>query len=138
MRKLLFAAGLVAALLASTSCDKEPASSTFTLTFEECDYKGVSSRHSYWNSMIDSKEYGGWLYTLDPYNWSDELNTYLTGSSKADDWGSWGVSWSWGHVISDYTVTEGTPADYTRQLSVIGEQGHGGHNGSKNFAIHYG
>ena len=111
------------------------------LTFEDEDYKG-SNGAGYWTSMID-KEYGGPLlygdYDYCDYQWCDDGNTMLTsGLVEVYDMR---VFWNGGHAVSNYLLTDRAQGDYTRQLSVYNTDPtavYGGHNGSKNFCIHFG
>lgn len=111
------------------------------LTFEDEDYKG-SEGVGYWTSMID-KEYGGPLlygdYDYCDYQWFDEGNTMLT--SGIVEVYEMRVFWNGGHAVSNYLLTDRSQGDYTRQLSVYSTDPnavYGGHNGSKNFCIHFG
>ena len=130
---------------------------TRVLTFEDQDY--VSDEENYlhqynWSSLIDSPQYGGTLlygenhgdtaaaYTSTNYKWYDKGNTYLY-SELPENWGVT-MYWGGGHAISNYWNANITEGDYTNQLSVYvpnssgsGQNGHG-HNGSDNFAVHFG
>ena len=77
------------------------------------------------------------------YQWTDTNNTWLH-NILSEGYGSW-CYWSGGHAISNYNT--GDIADYggfNTQLTVYkkGVSGlsrtGGGHNGSNNFAVHYG
>lgn len=100
-----------------------------------------------WSDLIDTPEYGGPLCYGDmgysgemrgcDYHWSDEGNTYLA-SEFPVNYGSQ-VYWGGGHVVSHYASTDYTTyGTYEHQMTVFGEEGAGGRNGSKNFGIHYG
>ena len=125
------------------------------LTFEDADYKGGTNfaGGNNWSSLIDDPQYGGKLlygsggagvYSADEaYQWTDTNNTWLH-NILSEGYGSW-CYWSGGHAISNYNT--GDIADYggfNTQLTVYkkGVSGlsrtGGGHNGSNNFAVHYG
>ncbi len=119
-----------------------------TLTFEDADAKFPAYTLAYcgktittWSSLIeDSKQYGGPLLYGDdgmgmdePYYWYDKGNTELK-HSMPEAWGMYAY-WSGGHAISNYISTDLTKGDFNHQLMVYGV---GGHNGSANFAMHYG
>ena len=134
-----------------------PASSAYelrVLTFEDADYKGGTNfaGGNDWTSLIDDPQYGGKLLygegngfssLEEAYTWADANNTWLT-STLCNGYGSW-CYWSGGHAVSNYAT--GDIADYggyTTQLTIYkkGVSGltrtGGGHNGSDNFAVHYG
>ena len=125
------------------------------LTFEDADYKGdgnyVGTKD--WSTLIDDPQYGGLLLygdsgagvftPEDAYKWSDENNTFLK-SMISEGYGSY-CYWSGGHAISNYVSGEASKyGDFTHQLTVYkkGVEGiqrtGGGHNGSDNFAVHFG
>ena len=124
------------------------------LTFEDADYKGGTNfaGGSNWSSLIDDPQYGGSLLygsgagvssADEAYQWTDTNNTWLH-NILSEGYGSW-CYWSGGHAISNYNT--GDIADYggfNTQLTVYkkGVSGlsrtGGGHNGSNNFAVHYG
>ena len=125
------------------------------LTFEDADYKGGTNfaNGNNWSSLIDDPQYGGKLlygssgagvYSADEaYQWTDTNNTWLH-NILSEGYGSC-CYWSGGHAISNYNT--GDIADYggfNTQLTVYkkGVSGlsrtGGGHNGSNNFAVHYG
>ena len=125
------------------------------LTFEDADYKGGTNfaGGSNWSSLIDDPQYGGKLLygssgagvdsADEAYQWTDTNNTWLH-NILSEGYGSW-CYWSGGHAISNYNT--GDIADYggfNTQLTVYkkGVSGlsrtGGGHNGSNNFAVHYG
>lgn len=117
------------------------------LTFEDGDYRGSGNYLGYndWSSLIDTPQYGGPLLYgptgMGPtdYNWYDENNTFLQHTMPVN-WGST-CYWSGGHAISDYVEMDTSLGDYDHQLAVFykdPETGFGGHNGSKNFCVHYG
>ncbi len=114
------------------------------LTFEDADAKfnpfvlNGTTNIATWSNLIDNPQYGGPLiygdYTTTGYYWYDENNTFLT-SSIIDG----GPFWNGGHVISNYASTDiAANGDYIQQLTVYGEPGKGGHNGSANFCVHNG
>lgn len=125
------------------------------LTFEDADWKGSTNMYgeSGWTSLIDNPQYGGEkLYgtgsgVSDPkeaYQWTDQNNTFLF-NRLSEGYGSY-CYWSGGHAISNYgTADYQTYGDFTNQLSVYNENGTDevtqsghGHNGSNNFAVHFG
>ena len=113
------------------------------LTFEDSDakfsayelYGGASINK--WSDLVDDSQYGGSLtytdYSSDTYWWYDEGNTELFHSFTTPYWGG-------GHVISNYviedyeTLPDGHYGWYELQMC----NPIGGHNGSKNFAVHNG
>lgn len=117
------------------------------LTFEDADarfspytldYCGVAI--STWSDLIDDPQYGGQMlygssgYGMEsPYYWYDEGNTELM-HVMPYNYGSY-CYWGGGHAISNYYDTDLSNGDFTHQLSVYGTSGH---NGSANFAMHYG
>lgn len=128
-----------------------------TLTFEDSDYASESANYlgvKNWSSLIDSPQYGGELLYGDNhgvttsastsvnYKWYDKGNTYLY-SELPENWGT-KMYWGGGHAISNYWDGNLSHGDYTNQLAVYvkDDQGNGtmghGHNGSNNFAVHYG
>ncbi|MDE7077653.1 MAG: DUF4465 domain-containing protein, partial [Alistipes sp.] len=91
-----------------------------------------------WSSLIDNPQYNGpmlypstkeWLY-----NWNDDNNTFLASKSEYNSYGDL-LFWGSGHAVSNYTDMDLTHGNYNYQLAVYAA---GGHNGSKNFCIHYG
>ena len=124
------------------------------LTFEDEDYKGsenyVGAKN--WSSLIDDPQYGGLLLygdgmgfydEADAYKWSDDNNTFLK-SMLSQAYGSY-CYWSGGHAVSNYVSGEASQyGNFNNQLTVYkkGVEGiqrtGGGHNGSNNFAVHYG
>lgn len=73
------------------------------------------------------------------YNWSDANNTFLA-SELPNGWGDYQY-WGGGHAISNYLDMDLTHGDFQHQLAVYyqdAKTGFGGHNGSKNFCVHYG
>ncbi len=116
------------------------------LTFEDADARFSTYPLDYcdvniakWSDLIDSKQYGGKLLYGDgygmemPYYWYDEGNTELM-HLFPEAYGSY-CYWSGGHAISNYTGTNLAEGNYDKQLAVYGT---GGHNGSRNFAVHNG
>ena len=124
------------------------------LTFEDEDYKGsgnyVTAKD--WSTLIDDPQYGGLLLygdgmgfydEADAYKWSDDNNTFLK-SMLSQAYGSY-CYWSGGHAVSNYVSGEASQyGNFNNQLTVYkkGVEGiqrtGGGHNGSNNFAVHYG
>ncbi len=117
------------------------------LTFEDADavfpaytLDYCSKEIAKWSDLIDDKQYGGLLlygesgYGMDtPYYWWDQGNTELKHTMPFcyDSYCYWGG----GHAVSNYAGTDLTQGDFMHQLMVYGA---GGHNGSANFAMHYG
>lgn len=135
MKKLLyvcFAAALFTACDNNDDPQPEEGYDLKVLTFENSDYQGDAS--SYWTKLVDSPQYGGdKLYgdNASSYVWEDTKNTCLkfngiTGQYKFA---------SGGEAISNYTKEIYLNADYQTQLAVPVR---GGHNGSKNFCVHFG
>ena len=136
-----------------------PASSAYelrVLTFEDADYKGGTNfaGGNDWSSLIDDPQYGGKLLYSDDgqgttdvekaYTWFDENNTELS-HTLPYSFNNY-CYWSGGHAISHYVTSNFTEyGDFNHQLTVyskdattdIGTTG-GGHNGSNNFAVHFG
>ena len=130
------------------------------LAADEPDYelKTLSFEGDSWDALIDNPQYGGSLLygsgmgfdsAAAAYKWTDTNNTKLFNMlSEAADWSTGGSSWCYwngGHAVSHYVSgdTE-TYGDFNSQLTVF-KQGvddlattGGGHNGSDNFAVHYG
>ena len=124
------------------------------LTFEDADYKGGTNfaGGTNWSSLIDEPQYGGKLLypngsgTTDvsqAYTWTDANNTGLTHTLPAS-WGNY-CYWGGGHAVSNYVSGEFTTyGDFNNQLTVYQKdttglkRTGGGHNGSDNFAVHYG
>lgn len=101
---------------------------------------------STWSDLIDGQQYGGpmlygdeddYYMNEEPYFWYDQNNTELK-HSFPEMYGYY-CFWSGGHAISNYADTDidGT-GDAFHQLTIFGEQGSAGHNGSANFAVHFG
>ena len=126
------------------------------LTFEDADYKGGTNfaGGNDWTSLIDNPQYGGKLLYSDDgqgttdvekaYTWFDENNTELSHTLPYSFKNY--CYWSGGHAISHYVTSNFTEyGDFNHQLTVyskdattdIGTTG-GGHNGSNNFAVHFG
>lgn len=126
------------------------------LTFEDVDVKfdpyemefnGSTFHIEKWSDLIDDPQYGGpMLYGEDfdnmtlsstPYWWYDENNTELK-HEMPEAYGSY-CFWSGGHAISNYAATDiDATGDYLNQLTIYGEQGSAGHDGSENFAVQFG
>lgn len=124
------------------------------LTFEDADYKGGTNfaGKSDWSSLIDSPQYGGsMLYpngsgTTDEskaYTWYDAGNTELK-HTMPKSWDNY-CYWGGGHAVSNYASSDYVAnGDFNHQLTVYkaGAEGDvrtgGGHNGSNNFAVHFG
>lgn len=110
------------------------------LTFED------EAGSTYWASTIDSPQYGGKLLYgeagADPtyYSWIDSDNTLLAHQFEVDA-DSYMAYWAGGEAVSNYVETDLAKGDFNSQLSVPMKDpktGFGGHNGSKNFCVHYG
>lgn len=133
-----------------------------TLTFEDADTKFapyyldyVSKEINTWSDLIAADQYGdyilgygAWMGECVPteeshYCWYDENNTFL-----AHDYPYNYYSYCFaggGHAISNYASSDySSHGDYTYQLTVYDKDANGlvtsggGHNGSDNFAMHYG
>jgi len=151
MKKVfLFSAAITAALSMQALEDYD----LRVLTFEDEDtpsqFITLPDTASKWSSLIDNPQYGGtllygasgWGENEQFYSWTDGGNTNLS-SCLAYNWGSYAFS-SGGDAISDYcSADSATYGDYTSQLTIykrgdMSLQRHGGgHNGSKNFCVHY-
>lgn len=125
------------------------------LTFEDADYKGGTNfaGGNDWTSLIDNPQYGGKLLygeggtgvnsLEDAYTWADANNTWLT-STLCYGYNVY-CYWSGGHAVSNYASGDiaafgGHDAQltvYKKDVSGLTRTG-GGHNGSDNFAVHYG
>ncbi len=117
------------------------------LTFEDADAKFDAYLLSYcartisnWSDLIDSRQYGGpMLYgdsgygMNDPYYWYDQNNTELRHTMSV----AYGMYcyWGGGHAVSNFCDMDLSHGDFSHQLSVYSAAGH---NGSANFAMHYG
>lgn len=125
------------------------------LTFEDEDAKFRPYELEYaeatietWSDLIDEQIHSGVLLygpdgafsgsydgSMGIYNWYDENNTTLK-HEFPETWGGYSY-FGGGHAISNYASTdyETYGNAFDGQLYVYGE---GGHNGSKNFCMHYG
>ena len=120
------------------------------LTFEDEDYKGSGNMlgHMDWSSMIDTPQNGGpILYgpsadvDASGYFLWDEGNTELFMTICPGQWDSSIKFWNGGYAVSNYVDMNLKHGDPDHQLSVYYKDattGFGGHNGSKNFGIHFG
>ncbi len=125
------------------------------LTFEDADYKGGTNfaGGNDWSSLIDDPQYGGSLlygssgagvYSEDEaYQWTDTGNTGLKHIFPYN-YNAY-CYWGGGHAISNYSTGDiETYGGFETQLTVykkgVSGLSHtgGGHNGSDNFAVHYG
>ncbi len=124
------------------------------LTFEDADYKGGTNfaGGTNWSSLIDDPQYGGKLLypngsgttdVSEAYTWTDANNTGLTHTLPAS-WNNY-CYWGGGHAVSNYVSGEFTTyGDFNNQLTVYQKdttglkRTGGGHNGSDNFAVHFG
>ena len=118
-----------------------------TLTFEDADAKFSEYELGYcgatistWSDLIAADQYMDELiysFSGEPYYWYDENNTELFHTFPYN-YGTYAY-WGGGHAISNYANWDfETYGDYMSQLTVIGEEGAGGHNGSSNFCMHFG
>lgn len=126
-----------------------------TLTFEDADAKFSSFKLAYcdktiskWSDLIDNPQYGGPMlygnYSNSEYTWWDEGNTELMHTFPYN-YNAY-CYWGGGHAISNYnTKNYKTYGDFNNQLAVFNSAANdemntagGGHNGSDNFAMHYG
>lgn len=153
---LLLAAMMVISLFAVSALAAERKDYNLrVLTFEDEDYKGGENYvgEKDWSSLIDDPQYGGLLLygeggagfftEEDVYKWSDDNNTFLK-SMLSQAYGTY-CYWSGGHAVSNYVSGEASQyGNFNNQLTVYkkGVEGiqrtGGGHNGSNNFAVHYG
>ena len=152
---LVLAIVMVCSLLPVSAFAAEPDYELRVLTFEDADYKGGTNfaGGNNWTSLIDSPQYGGkMLYgesgggvdSADAaYKWTDGNNTWLS-NTLSEGYGSW-CYWSGGHAVSNYVSGEISKyGGFESQLTVYKkdvsglERTGGGHNGSNNFAVHYG
>ncbi len=149
---------LSAAILATSSLFAQ-ADDNFvlrTLTFEDADFKGEASvqctNQANWSSLISDPQYGSeLLYGKGGqgapdlfYYWNDDQNTFLA-HELPFNWNNYAY-WGGGHAISHYVTDNFTTyGTFNFQLTIykanagteIKTSG-GGHNGSDNFAVHYG
>ena len=118
-----------------------------TLTFEDADAKFspydldyCGAHISTWSDLIAADQYMDELiysFSGEPYYWYDENNTELLHVFPYN-YGTYAY-WGGGHAISNYANWDfETYGDYNSQLTVYGEEGAGGHNGSANFCMHFG
>lgn len=152
---LLVLTMLLAFVPASAQAVDETPYDLRVLTFEDADYKGGANfaGGSDWTSLIDDPQYGGPLLygssgagfntESEAYKWTDENNTMLSHVFPYN-YNAY-CYWGGGHAISNYGT--GDIADYggfQTQLTVYKKGVSGltrtgaGHNGSNNFAVHYG
>ncbi|MBQ0075243.1 MAG: DUF4465 domain-containing protein [Prevotella sp.] len=156
MKHYLF--GGILSCLCCVMSVKAHAQSEYTvrvLTFEDEDYKGDVNfaGKKDWSSLVDEPQYGGPLLygesgmgvfeEKDAYKWTDEGHTMLH-NIISEGWGSW-CYWTGGHAISHYVSGNiESHGDFNSQLTVYKKDVEGlqttggGHNGSDNFAVHYG
>lgn len=120
------------------------------LTFEDADAKFTPYPLDYcnktiskWSDLIDTPQYGGPLLYgsgagMDsPLYWYDQNNTELF-HVFPEAFGTY-CYWSGGHAISNYAGDNIKDfGGYEQQLTVFSSGTAGGHNGSKNFAMHNG
>ncbi len=125
------------------------------LTFEDADARftpydlGYCGRKiSKWSDLIDDPQYGGPMlyadYSKAEYTWWDEGNTELMHTFPYNYQAF--CYWGGGHAISHYNSSAFAKfGDHNNQLTVYNRQAGkemmttgGGHNGSANFAMHFG
>lgn len=121
------------------------------LTFEDDDakfepfYMGDSyAEITQWSDLIDDEQiqgellYGGYMWSMsEPYWWYDENNTEIM-HIMPYNFNTYCYAGG-GHAISNFASTDyETYGDQYSQLTVYGEEGQGGYNGSANFAMHFG
>lgn len=156
MRKFFTLAALCLAALCANA-QNEAGYTIRTLTFEDADFKGEKPTfggEKSWSSLIDDPQYGGTLLyggtgagfssEEEAYKWTDEKNTLLS-NTLSEGYGSW-CYWSGGHAISNYASADiKTNGGFSSQLTVYKKSDNlelvrtgGGHNGSDNFAVHFG
>lgn len=146
---LFISAAFVCAMAALTSCSKvdNPSGGDVSvktlrvLTFEDADWKAGTNYlgKQYWSTLIDYPQYGGSMlaptdYDAVAYRWSDDGNTFLAHEIIADMYGD-NQYYYGGHAISNYSELDLSKGDYMSQLAIPVATGH---NGSKNFCVHFG
>lgn len=125
-----------------------------TLTFEDSDYRGAKNfvGRTDWSSLIDTEQiwgellYGpgmGYESEEKAYQWHDGGNTELS-SVVCNGYDAW-TYMAGGHAISHYGSSDlDTYCNQYSQLTIYNKVAKGlqttgcGHNGSDNFAVHYG
>ena len=121
------------------------------LTFEDEDaqFEAYTLDYAYadistWSDLVDDSQMNGMLLygesqwgMQEPYWWYDQYNTELM-HVMPFNFGQY-CYMGGGHAISNYASTDyDACGDQYSQLTVYGEEGQGGYNGSANFAMHYG
>lgn len=124
------------------------------LTFEDADvrfdaYEMTIGANTFniatWSDLIDEQYGGPMIYgdeddfymNEEPYFWYDQNNTELM-HVFPESYGYY-CYWSGGHAISNYGDRDiESTGDHMHQLTVNGPDGAAGHNGSANFAVHFG
>lgn len=126
----------------------EPSYELRYLTFEDEDARFAPYTLDYaeaeittWSDLVDEPEYGGPLcygdYQNCEYTWWDKGNTELTHTFPYNYYAY--CFWGGGHAVSSYASTDYiNNGYYENQLTVYAPEGAGGHNGSKNFCMHFG
>ena len=94
-----------------------------------------------WSDLIAEDQYmSSLIYDMsgaEPYYWYDQGNTELCHAFPYN-YGSYAY-WGGGHAVSNYANLDYAQyGDYMNQLTVYGEDGAGGHDGSANFCMHFG
>lgn len=155
MRKLFTLAALCLAALCANAQD-EAGYTIRTLTFEDADFKGDNPTfggEKCWSSLIDEPQYcgkllygsgGGVSSEEEAYKWTDENNTWLS-NTLSEGYGTW-CYYCGGHAISNYASADiESNGGFNSQLTVFKKSDDlklvrtgGGHNGSDNFAVHFG
>ena len=148
MKKIFFFAALCLVNVALTAQEDYELR---ILTFEDEDakfepfYMGDSyAEITQWSDLIDDEQiqgellYGGSMWSMsEPYWWYDENNTEIM-HIMPYNFNTYCYAGG-GHAISNFASTDyETYGDQYSQLTVYGEEGRGGYNGSANFAIHFG
>lgn len=152
---LFMSAAFVCAMAAFTSCSKidnpsgdsgtgsddVPGQTIRVLTFEDADWKAGTNYlgQQYWSTLIDYPQYGGKMldpadYDAKAYRWSDDGNTFLAHEIIADMYGDNHYYYG-GHAVSNYSELDLSKGTYENQLAIPVATGH---NGSKNFCVHFG
>lgn len=118
------------------------------LTFEDEDAMFEPYELSYcgawietWSDLIAADQYMDTLIYdmsgMEPYWWFDENNTMLYHEFPLN-YGCYAY-WGGGNAVSNYANLDyENYGDYMNQLTVFGEEGMGGNNGSANFCMHFG
>ncbi len=153
MRRILLYLPSIATMLTVIGCSEEslpskaptPNAELRTLTFEDCDAQFAPYVLDYasreimsWSDLVDDKQYDGVLlygdYEEHIYEWHDKNNTELAHNFLTPYWAGGGHALS-NYIIEDYAaLPDGCGGWHELQLATP----NGGHNSSKNFAVHNG